>query len=240
VRRYPSAAAHPIGGGSRKSSIATAPVPSSATASDLEHGQPMDRSVSHGTRTISRRPSEKAHTTMNGLLSPTEPSIGYFTTSAAPCPPAVDDTPALASGASVLPSTPVDQLLHEKLAGTPSRRRGSDAVAHGKAESGSDGYRSRASSAMGFRSDDAHGYQYPRESASTHQASHTPQQHHTTIMETQDALEGLHVAPHTPRVDAAQRLPSAGILLSPSGQQGKSKPIKCPSPRRRQEHEVRI
>lgn len=239
VRRYPSAAAHSVTVGSRKSSVVTGTVVSSATASDAEHGQTMDRSVYEGIRPISRRPSEKAHATVNGLLSPTEPSIGYFT-APAPCPPAVDDTPALASGASVLPSTPVDQLLHEKLAGTPSRRRGSDAVTHGRPEgSGSDGYRSRASSAMGFRSDEPHAGQHRRDSAS-YINQHTPQQQQTTIIESQDGQEEGHVAPRTPRMDSGQRLPSAGILLSPSGQTAKSKPIKCPSPRRRQDNEVRI
>lgn len=254
VRRYPTVSALQVGGGgSRKSSVTTGAAVSSATPSDVEHvvGDPLDRFVSQ----VSRRSSEKvAHATVNGLLSPTEPSIAYFGASA-PCPPAVDDTPALASAASVLPSTPVDQLLHEKLAGTPSRRRGSDAVAiaagHVKTEgSGSDGYRSRASSAMGFRSDDgnrtAAQVQHYRDSAFTHQASHTQQHQHiqqTTIIESRDGHEGEHeyFTPHTPRTDSASRLPPSSILLSPGVQPSKSKPIKCPSPRRRtQEHEVRI
>lgn len=245
---------------------------SSAPPSDVEHSVATDRrgsaSVVEGGRHVFRRASEKVGQPFarrasyaitsphphdadlplssglppSSLLSPIEPSLSLFSASS-PCPPAIDDTPALASAASFLPTTPVDQLLHEKLAGTPSRRRGSDAALVAATAqmrsttegSGSDGYRSRASSALGFRSDDSRSVLHH----TTHQQQHhkdsaTTISNHTQHPYTQHQYTHNHLRPDGGEIegDAQYRIAKQTI---------KSKPIKCPSPRRRtQENEVRI
>lgn len=248
VRRYPAAAARylPPDSGSRKNSLKSLTkfptTASSATPSDAEHVEPLSDGPVDA-RHVVRRASEKAprrastcSAPPNGLLSPTEPTIAYFGASV-PCPPAVDDTPALASGTSFCPSTPVDQILHETLAGTPSRRRGSDVtgsnivvVPHVKTTegSGSDGYRSRASSAMGFRSDDGRAQPHHHQSVSSTTQHH--QQHSISYV---PARKGY----FEEAVEAPRSLSATHV--TPGIQPCKSRPIKCPSPRRRTQDDVR-
>ncbi|KAJ9104676.1 hypothetical protein QFC21_002174 [Naganishia friedmannii] len=248
---------------------------SSAPPSDVEHpagaGRRGSESVVDSARYVLRRTSEKvtqpfslrASSTMtsphvhdadlphssgpppNGLLSPIEPSLSLFSASS-PCPPAIDDTPALALAASFLPTTPVDQLLHEKLAGTPSRRRGSDAALVATAAapqvrstegSGSDGYRSRASSALGFRSDDSRSVLHHASYQQQHKdsaAAPSLSSHHNQQPNTQAVYTHNHLRPDGGDTEHdAQHLAAKQAI--------KSKPIKCPSPRRQtQGNEVRI
>lgn len=247
IRRYPAAAAArylPPDAGSRKNSIKSLqkyPTTSSATPSDVEHAEPLSDGLvdaQHGIRRASGKVGSRRVSTCsappvnNGLLSPTEPTIAYFGASV-PCPPAVDDTPALALGTSFCPSTPIDQILHETLAGTPSRRRGSDVtssvVPYVKTTegSGSDGYRSRASSAMGFRSDDGR--------VQPHQPVSATPIHHQQSISYVPARKGY----FEEGVDAPRSL-STTLVTSSGNQPCKSRPIKCPSPRRRTQDDVRI
>lgn len=244
VRRYPVDTVQYLAPdtGSRKNSAQSVikyPTTSSAAPSDIEQVEPLSDGMTDAQqgirrasdRIVSRRVSTcSAPPVNNSLLSPTEPIIAYFGASV-PCPPAVDDTPALASGTSFCPSTPVDQILHETLTGTPGRRRGSDVASNSipyvktTEGSGSDGYRSRASSAMGFRSDDGRVQPHPS-------VSSTPIQHQQSASYI-PARKGY----FEEGADAPRSLSTT--LVASMNQPCKSRPIKCPSPRRRTQDEIR-
>ncbi|GHJ84524.1 hypothetical protein NliqN6_0926 [Naganishia liquefaciens] len=244
VRRYPTAVAQylPPDTGSGKNSVISVvkyPATSSVPPSDMEQLEAFSDGLVNPQQAI-RRASDKivsrrvstcsAQPINNGLLSPTEPIIAHFGASV-PCPPAVDDTPALASGTSFCPSTPVDQILHETLTGTPGRRRGSDVTSNNipyiktTEGSGSDGYRSRASSAMGFRSDDGRVQPHPPSSS-------TPIYHQQSASYIPSRKGYFEEGVEAPRSLST-------TLVTSVNQPCKSRPIKCPSPRRRTQDEVR-